>query len=372
MKKIVFVIMVLGVVLFVAGCAGGTSGATTSSSGDTTTVTDQTSTSDNGSVTSDTSETGDTTASSDDGSTVSSDESATDTTVAGDESTDTTEGDDTSTTEAEDTTTTTEAQAEESSPGTHQQTDSLLSFSGTWKSTSSSSADGGSFAYADSSGASVTIRFIGTSLSWIAKKSPAYGQAKVTVDGGTAKTVDLYSSSTSWKKTVFTTGTLKKAAHTVVISWTGKKSSKATGTNIDVDAIKVTGTITGRYQQGSSKISYSGTWKTVSSSSASGGGFKYADSKGASVTIKFSGTDLALIAKTGPSYGKAKITVDGSKTTTVNFYSKSVSWQKRVWSTGILDDGEHTVKIEWLGTKGSGSTGTYIDIDAFDVAGSLK
>ena len=363
MKKCLFALMVLGVVVLLAGCSSGAKGSTTTSaSGDTTTVTSQTS---DTSGTSDTSDTSDTSGT-DQGTTASSD-----TTGSTDQSTDTTTQGDTTTTLSGDTTTTTPASgADTSQTATHEQTGTGLSYSGSsaasWKRTRAR----GSFALADST-ASLTIRFIGTAVSWIAKESPAYGEAKVTVDGGTAKTVDLYSSTTVWKHVVWSSGSLKKAAHTVVISWTGKKSAAATGTNIDVDGIKITGVVTGRAQQGNSKLSYSGTWKTVSDTSASGGAFKYANASGASVTIKFSGIDLAWIAKTGPDYGKAKITVDGTKTYTVNLYSKTATWQKRIWSTGLLTDGAHTVKIEYLGTKSSSSTGTYIDIDAFDVAGSL-
>jgi hypothetical protein len=361
MKKILFAVLLLGTILLIAGCSSGSPGTTASSAGDTTTVSDQSST-ETTDATADTSNaTQDTTVASDGGTTVSSDQS-----------TDTTVGEDTTTTTPSDTTSTTTPETASYSTATHGQSDSRFSYSGSWKTVPASSADGGSFTLANTSGSSVTIRFIGTNLSWLAKVSPAYGQAKVTVDGGTAKTVNLYSATTGWKKVVFTTGTLKKAAHTVVISWTGKKSAAATGTNIDIDAIKVTGAITGRAQQGNSKLTYAGTWKSVSTSSASGGAFKYAGATGASVTVKFSGIDLAWIAKTGPDYGKAKITVDGSKTYTVDLYSKTATWQKRVWSTGILTDGEHTVKIVWLGTKNSASTGTYIDIDAFDVAGSLE
>ncbi len=259
-----------------------------------------------------------------------------------------------------------------SAANSYERTDPRLTYAGTWKTVSDSAATGGSFAYADSAGASLTIRFIGTHLAWIAKQSPAYGQAKVTVDGGAAHIVDLYNSKTVWKHTVWQTGTLKNGAHTVVISWTGKKRTAATGTNIDVDAIKVTGVLTGRYQQSNAKLSYAGTWNTSSSSSASSGSFKYASTSGASVMIHFTGINLAWIAKTGPAYGEAKVTVDGTKTYTVNLYSAKTAWQKRVWSTGILAMGAHTVEIRWTGAKSKAATGTNIGVDAIDVTGALN
>ena len=348
------VVTVIGLPLLAAGCAGASTSTSTTASGETTTTGIGL---------------GSTTTGSDQGTdTTTVDRGGT--TTGSDQSTDTTTQD-TSTTLASDTTTTAPSAGSASPAITHQQTEPRFAYAGTWKKVSGSSASGGSFALADSSGASLTITFIGTHLAWIAKESPAYGQAKVTVDGGAAHTVDLYNATTVWKHTVWQTGTLKNGAHTVVISWTGKKRAAATGTNINVDAIQVTGVLTGRYQQSNTKFSYSGHWNTTSNSSASGGSFTYADTSGASVTIHFTGIDLAWITKTGPAYGQAKITVDGTKTYTVNLYSASTVWQKRVWSTGILAMGAHTVVIHWTGTKSKAASGTNIGVDAFDVTGTL-
>lgn len=356
MKKILLILAAVGISLLVAGCSGAVnSGSTTSSSGATTTGVDQgatTTTASDGS-------TGTTTA---DGST----------TTASDGSTGSTTQDTSSTLPADTTTTTAPSAGSATQTVSHDQTEARFVYAGTWQKVSAASASGGSLALANSSGGSLTIRFIGTNLAWIAKESPAYGEASVRVDGGASHTVDLYSAATVWKHTVWQTGTLKNGAHTVVISWTGKKRAAATGTNIDVDGIKVTGVLTGRSQESNSKLVYSGTWKTTSSSLASGGGLKYADTSGAAVTIHFTGIDLAWIAKRGPAYGQAKITVDGAKTYTVNLHGASTVWQMRVWSTGILAMGAHTVTIQWTGVKSSGATGANIDVDAFDVTGTLN
>jgi hypothetical protein len=66
------------------------------------------------------------------------------------------------------------------------------------------------------------------------------------------------------------------------------------------------------------------------------------------------------------------VTVDGGTTATVDLYDSKVRWQQRVWSTGILAMGAHTVKIEWAGTKSKAATATDINIDAIDVTGTLQ
>ena len=123
----------------------------------------------------------------------------------------------------------------------HEQTDSLLTYAGAWTTTSTASASGGSFAFANSAGTSATIHFTGTGLTWIAKKSSVYGKAKVTLDGGDPVIVDLYGASVLWQQKVWDTGPLDSEAHTVKIEWTGTKRAAATGTNINIDAVTVTG-----------------------------------------------------------------------------------------------------------------------------------
>ena len=90
------------------------------------------------------------------------------------------------------------------------------------------------------------------------------------------------------------------------------------------------------------------------------------------MTINFTGTSLAVIAKTGPSYGKAEITLDGGTPVLVDLYSASALNQKQIWSTGTLVGRSHTVKIAWTGLRSVAATWTYVDLDAVDVAGTLN
>jgi hypothetical protein len=254
----------------------------------------------------------------------------------------------------------------------HQNNEPRFTYSGKWRTVSASSASGKSLAVADTSGASVTVRFEGTSIYWLAKKSPAYGQAKLTLDGGESQTVDLYSASTVWKKKVWQSGTLEPGDHTVTVSWTGKKSQGGTGSAINVDAFVITGVVIGLFQQNNPKISYAGTWKTSSATALSGRSYAYADTSGASVTASFTGVELVWIARVGPVFGQAEVTVDGGTAATIDLYSAATKYQQRIFDTGTLPLGNHTVKIVWLGTKNEKATGTRIDVDAFEVAGVLR
>jgi hypothetical protein len=116
-------------------------------------------------------------------------------------------------------------------------------YAGTWTASSSPSASNGSFRFANTPGSSVTVTFTGTYLGWIAKTSPVYGIAKVTLDGGDPVFVDLYSADAVWKKPAWDTGTLAAGTHTVKIEWTDTKNAAATGFNVSVDAFDIIGTL---------------------------------------------------------------------------------------------------------------------------------
>ena len=124
----------------------------------------------------------------------------------------------------------------------YQQNDTNLVYLGKWTATSASAASAGSFRYTNAAG-SCSVSFNGTYLAWLAKKSPVYGKAKVTLDGGTPVIVDLYNATEAYKQKVWETNGLVPGTHTIKIEWTGTKGSAATDTNIGVDAFDIIGTL---------------------------------------------------------------------------------------------------------------------------------
>ncbi len=259
---------------------------------------------------------------------------------------------------------------------TVEDTSTLLAYSGTWSKISTSSASGGGYSYSDdANGASVTVTFDGIYLQWIAKKSTTYGLASVSVDGIPAGTVNLYSSTTRYKQKVWDTGVLPKGTHTVTITRTG--SSTGGGTSIGLDAFEVIGTpvqatpvpTAARYQDTDSRIIWTGLWDNAATASASGGCLRRIDKAG-SASVTFDGTSFSWLAKKDPSYGIARVKVDGTDAGTADLYSSTASYLQTVWSTNTLEPGRHTVTIEWTGDKNTAATGTTISLDAFDIMGT--
>ena len=181
-------------------------------------------------------------------------------------------------------------------PTRSEQTDTRLSFTGSWGTGLSSGASGGSWGYANTSGVSVTVKFTGTSIGWITVKSPNYGIAQVTLDGDAPVTVDLYSPDTKWQQKVWSATGLTDGAHTLTIAYTGTKNAAAAAAYIGVDAFDVLGTLTQaggpppppppppaptRSEQTDTHLAYTGSWGTGQSSGASGGSWGYANTSGA-------------------------------------------------------------------------------------------
>ena len=141
---------------------------------------------------------------------------------------------------------------------------------------------------------------------------------------------------------------------------------------VAADSFTYLGVTLNRYEQTDARLIYAGTWTVLSNAAFSGGSLKYTSTAGASVTASFTGTGLTLIARTGPSYGKAQVTVDTGLPVLVDLYSSTILNQQAVWNTGVLPNGVHTVKITWTGQRNPAATYTYIDIDAVVIAGVLN
>lgn len=249
-------------------------------------------------------------------------------------------------------------------------------YAGGWSTYSTTSASGGSYTRASASTTSVTVSFDGTYLAWIATKGTTLGKAYVSLDGGTAKLVDLANSKAVYQQKVWTTGTMSSGAHTVKIWW---YPGNAAGKFISVDAFDIAGTVlkptstvggeSTRYEQTDSHLTWAGSWAPFATTSASGGSYARANTAGASVTVKFTGTRLAWIATAGTTLGKAYVSIDGGTAVSVNLARTAVAYQQSVWNTGTLTGGQHTVKIWW---DPKNAAGKFISIDAFEVEGTLN
>ena len=119
------------------------------------------------------------------------------------------------------------------------------------------------------------------------------------------------------------------------------------------------------YQETSSRITYTGTWKRPTSTGYWGSYERYATAAGAKASFTFTGKAYALIGCVGPARGSAKVYVNGVLVATISTYAATTSCKKvlyaTTWSTAI----SRKVSIVVSGTSGH----PRVDVDAVVTGG---
>ena len=111
-------------------------------------------------------------------------------------------------------------------------------------------------------------------------------------------------------------------------------------------------------QDGSTSITYKGSWKRSSYVNASGGATHYATALGASAKTTFSGRAIALVAPLGPTRGSAKFWVDGVYRGTISFRNSTGRSRVIMYTTTFPSVGVHTIELRLVGNG-------RVDVDAF-------
>lgn len=116
-----------------------------------------------------------------------------------------------------------------------------VSYTGTWYTASDPTVSGGTAAESNQAGATATLTFNSTQVSWIGYRcSCAAGIADVSVDGGGPTEVDTYSAVTQPQAVVYTNPTLPAGTHTLSITVTGEYDPAGNTAYVVVDAFDVT------------------------------------------------------------------------------------------------------------------------------------
>ena len=86
------------------------------------------------------------------------------------------------------------------------------------------------------SGSTATLQFTGRAVAWITTRGTTRGRARISIDGTTVATIDLYSSLTRHRQVAFAQSWSAQGAHTLVIEVLGQPSARP---RIDLDALVV-------------------------------------------------------------------------------------------------------------------------------------
>ena len=123
-------------------------------------------------------------------------------------------------------------------------------------------------------------------------------------------------------------------------------------------------------EQGSAAARYS--WRTVSKSGTYGGSYVTEHLEGASASFSFMGTQVTWYTITGPTQGKASVSIDGHVRGTFNQYASTVHTKVAHAFRGLAN-GAHTITVRVLGQVGAPvASDTQVVIDAFRAGGKTS
>ncbi|MBF6605768.1 MAG: phosphodiester glycosidase family protein [Chloroflexi bacterium] len=131
----------------------------------------------------------------------------------------------------------------------------------------------------------------------------------------------------------------------------GNVSPKAVGPRITQTVV----------QEGSSTVAYRGRWARFTAAGYYGGAVRAATTGGTSVTIRFSGSDVAWVSSIGPDRGAALVFVDGRLAATIDLRAAKSAARRVVFRTGWATVGRHVLEIRPRATAGR----PRVDVDAF-------
>ena len=229
-----------------------------------------------------------------------------------------------------------------------------------WSGEANAAASGGTYHESSTPNDKVTFKFplAGTGVTWLARKGPDMGIARVSIDDVDKGTVDLYRATTQWQFAK-TFKNLKNIKHKIVITVTGTKNSNASGKTVGVDGFRVG---SNQYEDTDPRVQY-GNWTSKKDAAASGGSYHLSNTKGSVVRLTFTGTQIYWLTARGPGYGIANVVIDGKKLTR-NLWAAAPKWQVAI-SIPAIGAGPHKLEIWVSGNKDSKSSGTTIIVDGF-------
>ncbi len=119
------------------------------------------------------------------------------------------------------------------------------------------------------------------------------------------------------------------------------------------------------FQETSTRITYQGRWTRANYPDYLGTAVRFAQGRGATATIRFTGTGISWIGPVGPTRGKAKLYLDGHLVKTVDTYARHFKPAQILYEQTFAVAEPRTLTISVTGTSGHPT----VAIDAFVVRG---
>lgn len=243
-----------------------------------------------------------------------------------------------------------------------------------WSGIAAPAASGGTVLRTRDLRGAVAARFTGTSCAVIGSRGPDSGVIEVFVDGVSKGLIDLYDPVARDRCVLFRADGLSTGEHDLVVRVAGRWVKPSTSYFVSVDAIDVIGTLgLGVVPADASdyRAAFSSGWIEGGNPSVRLGGYRRSSAAGTWAQYRFKGTRFDWIGPKSPSYGIARVIIDGRVVGTVDQYAAKLATKQRLFSMKGLAFGEHVVRIVVTGGKNASSTGYTVGVDDFAADGDL-
>ena len=170
---------------------------------------------------------------------------------------------------------------------------------------------------------------------------------------------------------------LSAGPHTLAIEVTHERGNNTQGSWVWIDAFEIENgsgipggitATTGRIEENNPALILTGRWYANNTAAHSAGSSALAMDAGSRVTINFTGTGINWIAYRDEWSGIARVYFDGEMKTSIDTYLAPSQARAVVYNVGGLSPGTHSLIIEATGTRNASSKGSWVWVDAFDVA----
>jgi len=260
------------------------------------------------------------------------------------------------------------AQALTTTPGTYQDTDPALTYTGNWVSSANSGTLGGTHSYTNDPNARVSFSINNTVARVVIFRtiynSALYGSWDVYVDGVLTTSIPNNTSSSFQFGVPFTIN-VTPGNHTIELRNTGSLFS-------DIDQIVLLGPVqplgTGTYQESEPSLTYTGNWVSSVNSGMLGGAHRYTNDPNARVSFEINNTVARVVIHrtifNSSVYGSWDVYVDGVLTATIANNTSS-SFQLGVPFTINVTPGNHTIELRNTSNK-------FSDLDQIVLLGPVQ
>jgi len=114
-------------------------------------------------------------------------------------------------------------------------------------------------------------------------------------------------------------------------------------------------------------------WITGYNAAYEGGGYVYSRTAGEALETRFYGSRITWNGPMQPGYGTAEVYIDGVYQGTFDCYApaETKTTKAAIWTSRILPEGPHTIRIRATGFRNTLSTGSVVVVDSFSVEGMV-